>query len=118
MTVCESALLRHSTPTRGRQARQDLQRERLERKAQSGDRAHVYALLYELRPSAEGAPSQTQFSFVQDRPSHDRRYAIDTRKIERKLVWKPAEMFESGIRKTVKWYLDHPEWDANVQSNT
>jgi dTDP-glucose 4,6-dehydratase len=53
---------------------------------------------------------------VKDRPGHDRRYAIDARKIERELGWKPAETFESGIRKTVQWYLNHPDWVAHVQS--
>ena len=57
-------------------------------------------------------------TFVIDRPGHDRRYAIDARKIERELGWKPAETFETGIRKTVQWYLDNPEWVANVQSST
>jgi dTDP-glucose 4,6-dehydratase len=76
----------------------------------------VCALLDELRPRADGQPYAQQISFVKDRPGHDRRYAIDARKIERELGWKPAETFESGIRKTVQWYLDHPEWVANVQS--
>jgi dTDP-glucose 4,6-dehydratase len=53
---------------------------------------------------------------VTDRPGHDRRYAIDASKIEKELGWKPAETFESGIRKTVLWYLDNPAWVANVQS--
>ena len=51
-----------------------------------------------------------------DRPGHDRRYAIDAGKIERELGWKPAETFETGIRKTVRWYLDHADWVARVQS--
>ncbi|MBK9161536.1 MAG: dTDP-glucose 4,6-dehydratase [Nitrosomonadales bacterium] len=55
-------------------------------------------------------------AFVADRPGHDRRYAIDARKIERELGWKPAETFETGIRKTVQWYLDNPEWVGHVQS--
>ena len=55
-------------------------------------------------------------TFVADRPGHDRRYAIDARKIERELGWKPAETFETGIRKTVQWYLDHQKWVSNVQS--
>jgi dTDP-glucose 4,6-dehydratase len=76
----------------------------------------VCALLDELRPRADGQPYAQQIAFVKDRPGHDRRYAIDARKIERELGWKPAETFESGIRKTVQWYLDHPEWVANVQS--
>jgi dTDP-glucose 4,6-dehydratase len=57
-----------------------------------------------------------QITFVTDRPGHDRRYAIDARKLERELDWKPAETFETGIRKTVQWYLDNPEWVAGVQS--
>ncbi len=78
----------------------------------------VCALLDELRPRTDGQPYASQISYVKDRPGHDRRYAIDARKIERELGWKPAETFESGIRKTVQWYLDHPEWVANVQSGT
>ena len=54
--------------------------------------------------------------FVTDRPGHDRRYAIDASKIERELGWKPAETFETGIQKTIAWYLDNPEWVAHVQS--
>jgi dTDP-glucose 4,6-dehydratase len=53
---------------------------------------------------------------VQDRLGHDRRYAIDARKLERELGWKPTETFESGIRKTVEWYLEHSEWISNVTS--
>jgi dTDP-glucose 4,6-dehydratase len=78
----------------------------------------VCALLDELRPRSDGQPYASQISYVKDRPGHDRRYAIDARKIERELGWKPAETFESGIRKTVRWYLDHPEWVANVQSGS
>ena len=76
----------------------------------------VCALLDELRPKADGSPYSTQITTVKDRPGHDRRYAIDASKIERELGWKPAETFESGIRKTVQWYLANPEWVANVQS--
>ena len=76
----------------------------------------VCALLDELRPRADGQPYAQQIAFVKDRPGHDRRYAIDARKIERELGWKPAETFETGIRKTVRWYLEHPDWVANVQS--
>jgi dTDP-glucose 4,6-dehydratase len=72
-------------------------------------------LLDELRPSAEGSYRRL-ITFVADRPGHDRRYAIDARKIERELGWRPAETFESGIRNTVQWYLDNPEWVADVQS--
>ena len=76
----------------------------------------VCALLDELRPKADGTSYATQIRYVTDRPGHDRRYAIDARKLERELGWKPAETFETGIRKTVQWYLDHPDWVANVQS--
>jgi dTDP-glucose 4,6-dehydratase len=76
----------------------------------------VCALLDELRPRADGKPYAEQISYVTDRPGHDRRYAIDARKLEAELGWKPAETFETGIRKTVEWYLANPEWVANVQS--
>ena len=76
----------------------------------------VCALLDELKPRADGASYSTQISFVTDRPGHDRRYAIDARKIERELGWKPAETFASGIRRTVRWYLDNGPWVADVQS--
>ena len=76
----------------------------------------VCALLDELRPKADGSSYKAQITHVQDRPGHDRRYAIDARKIERELGWKPAETFETGILKTVQWYLDNPDWVANVQS--
>jgi dTDP-glucose 4,6-dehydratase len=76
----------------------------------------VCALLDELRPRTDGKPYKDQITFVTDRPGHDRRYAIDARKLERELGWTPAETFESGIRKTVQWYLDHPDWVAHVQS--
>ncbi len=78
----------------------------------------VCALLDELRPRADGKSYAEQITFVTDRPGHDRRYAIDARKLERELGWKPAETFETGIRKTVQWYLGHPEWVANVQSGS
>ena len=76
----------------------------------------VCALLDELRPRADGKPYTDQITFVTDRPGHDRRYAIDARKIEQELGWKPAETFATGIRKTVQWYLDNQDWVANVQS--
>lgn len=74
------------------------------------------AILDELSPRKDGASYSTQITFVKDRPGHDRRYAIDARKIEQELGWKPAETFESGIRKTVEWYLSHQEWVSNVTS--
>ena len=78
----------------------------------------VCTLLNTLRPRADGKPYQEQISYVTDRPGHDRRYAIDASKIAHELGWRPAETFESGIRKTVRWYLDHPDWVANVQSGS
>ena len=76
----------------------------------------ICGLLDELRPRADGRSYAEQISYVKDRPGHDRRYAIDARKIERELGWRPAETFESGIRKTVNWYLENPEWVENVKS--
>jgi dTDP-glucose 4,6-dehydratase len=76
----------------------------------------VCALLDELKPRADGKPYKEQITYVTDRPGHDRRYAIDARKIEQQLGWKPAETFETGIRKTVQWYLDNPQWVADVLS--
>ena len=76
----------------------------------------VCALLDELSPRADGRPYQQQITYVTDRPGHDRRYAIDARKIERELGWKPAETFATGIRKTVQWYLENQDWVGNVQS--
>ncbi|VTU17338.1 dTDP-glucose 4,6-dehydratase [Variovorax sp. PBL-H6] len=76
----------------------------------------VCALLDELRPRADGRSYKEQIAYVTDRPGHDRRYAIDARKLERELGWKPAETFDSGIRKTVEWYLDNAAWVHNVQS--
>jgi len=76
----------------------------------------VCALLDELRPRGDGISYKAQIAYVQDRPGHDRRYAIDASKIERELGWRPAETFESGIRKTVQWYLEHQAWVTHVQS--
>lgn len=76
----------------------------------------ICSLLDELRPRTDGASYAAQVAFVKDRPGHDRRYAIDARKIERELGWKPAETFETGIRKTVAWYLANAEWVQRVQS--
>lgn len=75
----------------------------------------VCALLDELCPDPAGSYSRL-ITHVKDRPGHDRRYAIDARKVERELGWRPAETFETGIRKTVEWYLANPAWVANVQS--
>lgn len=76
----------------------------------------VCALLDQLRPRTDGLSYREQISYVTDRLGHDRRYAIDARKLEHELGWKPAETFDTGIRKTVQWYLDHADWVANVQS--
>lgn len=76
----------------------------------------ICRLLDELRPRADGKGYAEQISHVQDRPGHDRRYAIDARKLARELGWKPAETFDSGIRKTVQWYLDNQDWVAGVSS--
>jgi dTDP-glucose 4,6-dehydratase len=75
----------------------------------------VCGLLDEMRPDPAG-PYERLITHVKDRPGHDRRYAIDARKIERELGWRPAETFDSGIRKTVRWVLDHADWVAAVQS--
>jgi len=76
----------------------------------------VCGLLDELRPRADGKPYLDQMTYVTDRPGHDRRYAIDATKIERELGWRPAETFQTGIRKTVQWYLDNEEWVKTIQS--
>jgi dTDP-glucose 4,6-dehydratase len=74
------------------------------------------AILDELSPRGDGKSYAEQITYVTDRPGHDRRYAIDASKINRELGWKPAETFETGIRKTVQWYLDHQEWVSNITS--
>ncbi len=78
----------------------------------------VCALLDEMQPRRDGRGYAQQISFVADRPGHDRRYAIDARKIKQELGWKPAETFASGLRKTVRWYLDNPQWVRDVQSGS
>lgn len=78
----------------------------------------VCELLDELQPRADGESYKALITYVADRPGHDRRYAIDARKIERELGWRPTETFDTGIRKTVQWYLDHSAWVAHVQSGT
>ncbi len=74
------------------------------------------AILDELQPRADAESYKTQITFVKDRPGHDKRYAIDASKLERELGWKPAETFDTGIRKTVQWYLDNQDWVKNVTS--
>lgn len=73
-------------------------------------------ILNELQPRSDGKRYEEQITFVTDRPGHDRRYAIDASRLERELGWKPAETFETGIRKTVEWYLQNQGWVANVTS--
>ncbi len=72
----------------------------------------------ELKPRSDGKSYTEQITFVKDRPGHDRRYAIDASKVKRELGWRPAEPFETGIRKTVQWYLDNPEWVEGVVSGS
>jgi dTDP-glucose 4,6-dehydratase len=74
------------------------------------------SLLNELQPRADGQSYAAQITYVKDRAGHDRRYAIDARKIEQELGWRPQETFETGLRKTVAWYLAHADWVANVTS--
>ncbi len=74
------------------------------------------ALLDALRPKPDGTSYTEQITYVTDRPGHDRRYAIDARKIERDLGWRPSETFETGLKKTVSWYLENGSWIADVQS--
>jgi len=76
----------------------------------------ICALLDELRPRADGQPYVGQITYVADRPGHDRRYAIDAGKIGRELGWQPQETFDTGIRKTVEWYLDNAAWCERVTS--
>jgi dTDP-glucose 4,6-dehydratase len=73
-------------------------------------------ILDELKPRNDGASYSAQITFVKDRPGHDRRYAIDATKIERELGWRPEETFETGIRKTVQWYLENRDWVSNITS--
>ncbi len=76
----------------------------------------ICQILDELRPRADRQSYAQQITFVKDRPGHDRRYAIDARKIERELGWRPAETFDTGIKKTVQWYLENPSWVEGVVS--
>ncbi len=80
--------------------------------------AVICALLDELRPNDPAVPHRQLVTFVKDRAGHDRRYAMDTRKIERELNWRPQETFESGIHKTVRWYLEHEDWVRDVTSGS
>jgi dTDP-glucose 4,6-dehydratase len=78
----------------------------------------ICRILEDFKPRIDGKSYAEQITFVKDRPGHDRRYAIDASKIERELGWRPAETFESGIRKTVQWYLDNPVWIEGVVSGS
>jgi dTDP-glucose 4,6-dehydratase len=78
----------------------------------------ICSILDELQPRLDGKSYVEQISYVQDRPGHDRRYAIDASKLERELGWRPAETFDTGIRKTVQWYLDNPVWVEGVVSGS
>ncbi len=78
----------------------------------------ICAILDELKPLADGKSYVDQITYVKDRPGHDRRYAIDASKLERELGWRPFETFDTGIRKTVKWYLDNPVWIEGVVSGS
>jgi len=76
----------------------------------------ICSILDEIFPNSPHRPHESLITFAKDRPGHDRRYAIDTTKIENELGWKPKESFETGIRKTIQWYLDNPEWVESVQT--
>jgi dTDP-glucose 4,6-dehydratase len=78
----------------------------------------ICSILDELRPKSDSSSYASQITYVKDRPGHDRRYAIDATKLERELGWKPAETFDTGIRKTVQWYLDNQEWTDGVLSGS
>jgi dTDP-glucose 4,6-dehydratase len=76
----------------------------------------ICALMDELSPDAGIGPRESLIRFVADRPGHDQRYAIDASKIERELGWRPQESFESGLRKTVRWYLENRDWWGRIRS--
>jgi dTDP-glucose 4,6-dehydratase len=76
----------------------------------------ICSILDDEYPKSDGGKYADQIAYVKDRPGHDRRYAIDSRRIEAELGWRPMETFDSGIRKTVRWYLDHQDWTGNVTS--
>ena len=74
----------------------------------------ICSILDELRP--QGAPYAKLITYVKDRPGHDQRYAIDASKLEHEFGWKPQETFETGLRKTVEWYLSNDAWIKGVTS--
>lgn len=76
----------------------------------------ICSILDELRPKKDGTKYETQITFVKDRPGHDKRYAIDASKIKRELGWQPQETFDTGIRKTIEWYLDNKQWVDDILS--
>jgi dTDP-glucose 4,6-dehydratase len=78
----------------------------------------ICSILDELAPRSDSKPYEEQIAYVKDRPGHDRRYAIDASKLERELGWRPTETFDTGIRKTVQWYLDNPVWVEGVVSGS
>ena len=78
----------------------------------------ICRLLDEMHPDSPVTPHDKLITYVKDRPGHDRRYAIDAAKIGRELAWRPAQTFETGIRSTVRWYLDHQDWVRHVQTGT
>ena len=78
----------------------------------------ICEILDKLRPRSDGNSYKTQKTFVKDRPGHDRRYAIDSLKIEKELGWYPKETFESGLEKTIQWYLENREWCNQISEKT
>ena len=76
----------------------------------------ICSILDRLKPREDGSGYSTLVSHVKDRPGHDRRYAVDAGKISREIGWKPAESFDSGLKKTVEWYLHNPQWIAGIES--
>lgn len=78
----------------------------------------ICKILDELKPQASGQAYESLITFVKDRPGHDLRYAIDAKKIDKELGWKPQETFETGIRKTVEWYINHLDWCRRVQDGS
>ena len=78
----------------------------------------ICSILDEISPNDSVVPHRKLITYVKDRPGHDLRYAIDTEKIERELRWRPSETFETGLRKTVMWYLEHYAWVEEVTSGT